>query len=866
MNERMVGPFRLMELRRSGLAGDVHVAWDTRLNQRVLVTLVPKLAPDGPGVAGRGFPDFIEAMRRLSGIRSPLLLLPTEFAPPTGHEAWYATEFAEATNLRALSASVRKLPWRQAAMIVHEVAAALAHAHARHIAHGQLSPERIYLERTGRVVIGGFDVLARVAFTDGGGGDVDLVEIFEQPQYVAPEGLLRRPPSVQGDVFSLGAVTFELLAGAPPFASGAEVLSHVQARRSAPDPPGVDDLPDAFRELIREMLATRADQRPVDAGVVRDRTGVLLKEFLIHDVRASLGAAFQRVPQVFGAEPLPDPGGAAADPVKPKKRSAKAKAKRSVAAEVAQAPGDEKRTAKQAVVQAKSGIPAELAVQLMTEPMSRTETTERSASSLAMWLLGAMLLGGAALAYGLFGDDWSAGTADEPGGVVAAQAPASAAAVAGAALDPSVPLAEAPSADPVERSKDKATALLSGGKAGLAETQLRLGLEEGGKGDPALLRLLAESLEQQGKLDQAVEAWLAADESEGPSATAGRLAAGFALARADRCDAALPLFAEIRARGVDSAEIFKLVGNCELMLGQDAAAVASLRAAVERDGDDVDSLLPLALALSNLGKGGEATQLLAKVLALDPDNAQAKRLTARVEAVSGDPLKALAALGADEAAGPPPAAGAGDLELAAFAAYRAGYYKEAADTYARAIEAAGDAATPGMLKNYAMAEEKAGRTADAAKAYARAMRAAPDDSELPYLLGRLEAARGRRDAAIALYDESLRKNPGQGSVRFELGVLQLEDGRNQSAAKTFGILAREQPRNLDVLQNLGKAQVEAGQQAEAVETFQRMAELRPDDPGPVLTAAALMQRLGREADATAALAEACRRGATEACQ
>lgn len=865
MNERMVGPFRLMELRRSGLAGDVYVAWDTRLNQRVLITLVPKLAPDGPGVAGRGFSHFIEAMRRLSGMRNPLLLLPTEFASPAGHEAWYATEFAEGTVLRALSGAVRKLPWRQVAMLIHEIAAALAHAHARHIAHGQLSPERIYLERTGRVVIGGFDVLARVAFADGGGSDIDLVEIFEHPQYVAPEGLLRRPPSVPGDVFSLGAMAFELLAGAPPFASGAEVLAHVQARRSAPDPPGVDDLPDAFRELIREMLATRADQRPVDAGAVRDRTGALLKEFLIHDVRASLGAAFQRIPQVFGAEPLPDPTGAAAESAKPKKKTAKAKAKRSAGAEAGQVAADGKRAAKQAPTHALSGIPAELAVQLMTEPMSRTETTERSASSAAMWLLGAMLLGGLALAYSLWGGDSWGGAGNERGGAAVAEGTALAPAAIEGALDPNVPLAQAPPSDPVERSKDKATVLLAGGKPSLAETQLRLGLDEGGKGDPALLMLLAESLEQQGKLDQAVEAWLAADATAGTAATAGRLAAGFALARANRCDAALPIFAETRARGLDSAEVFKLVGNCELTLGRDAEAVASLRSAVERDANDVDSLVPLALALSNLGKGEEAAKIFARVLEIDPDNAQAKRLTARLDAVSGDPLKALAALGAADGAEAAPTAGAGDLELAAFAAYRAGYYKQAAETYARAIEAAKDAATPGMLKNYAMAEDKAGRTADAAKAYAQAMRAAPEDPELPYLLGRLEAARGRRDEAIARYEESLVKGPGQAGVRFELGVLQLEDGRNQSAAKTFGLLAREQPQNVDVLQNLGKAQVQAGQQADAVTTFQRMAELRPDDPGPVLTAAALMQRLGREADAHAALEEACRRGATEVC-
>lgn len=861
MNERMVGPFRLMELRRSGLAGDVHVAWDTRLNQRVLVTLVPKLAPDGTGLAGRGFPHFIEAMRRLSGMRNPLLLLPTEFASPTAHEAWYATEFAEGPPLRALMTNTRKLPWRQVVMIVHEVASALAHAHARHIAHGQLNPERILLERTGRVVIGGFDVLARVAFADGGGANVELVEIFERPQYVAPEGLLRRPPAVPGDVFSLGVIAYEMLSGAPPFASGAEVLAHVQARRSAPDPPGIDDLPDSFRELLREMLATRADQRPPDASAVRDRTGALLKEFLIHDVRASLGAAFQRVPAVFGAEPLPEPAEPAAVAAKPKKKSAKAKAKPKAGADGVAASADGKRGGKDAANVTMAGVPAELAAQLMTEPMGRGETTERTASSTALWLLGGLAIAGALLAYGLFGDqliDRARTTA--PAATASAPRPPGASAN-DPALDPNVPLAQAPPDNPVDESKEKATVLLSNGKAGLAETQARLGLEQGGDGDPELLRLLAESLEQQGKLDQAVEAWLAADDADGSVATAGRLAAGFALARANRCDAALPVFAQARERGLDSAEVYKLAGNCELVMGKNAEAATSLRAALERDPDDVDSLVPLALALSNLGKGEEASQIFERVLELDPDNAQAKRVTARLDAVSGDPLKALAALG-DTAA---PETGAGDLELAGFAAYRAGDYARAAESYKSAIAQAGDAATPGMLKNYAMAEEKAGRTAEAAKAYARAIRAAPDDAELPYLLGRIEAARGRRGEAIELYEDSLAKAPGQSAVRFELGVLQLEDGRNQAAARTFAALAREQPGNVDVLQNLGKAQIEGGQSADAVATFERMAELRPDDPGPVLTAAALMQRMGRADDAQVALQEACRRGATEAC-
>ncbi|MCB9787744.1 MAG: tetratricopeptide repeat protein [Deltaproteobacteria bacterium] len=868
MNERMIGPFRLMELRRSSLAGDVHVAWDSRLNERVLVTVIPKLAPDGPGIAGRGFNHFIAAMRRLSGLRNPLLLLPTEFASPSGHEAWYATEFAEGVLLRELISRSRKLPWRQAAMILHEMAAALAPAHGRGIAHGQLSPDHALLERTGRVVLDGFDVLARVAFAEAeDGASVDLVEVFEQPQYVAPENLLLRPPSLLGDVFSLGAVAYEMLTGAPPFASGAAILAHVQARRSAPDPTNAEDLPAAFRELVREMLSARAEQRPADAAAVRDRVDRLLREFLIHDVRASLGASFQRMPGVFGRDPAtvgePEQG----SPPKTKARKPRSKKR----PEPDGGRGDGKPGGKGEAVAASGGIPSELAAQLMSEPMSRDETTERSASSMALWLIGAMLLAGAGLAYALYGDQLASpaerGAREGAGTVlVAAQATPPM-----QVLDPAIPLAEPPPEDPVEEGKYKAASLLRSGKDELAETQALLALDEGGQRDPELLRLLAASLAEQGKLDEAVRAWLAADDADGSSATQGHLDAGFALAKAERCDAALPIFEEAKGRGLDSARLYTLIGNCQLVLGRNEEAVGSLRSAVERAPEDLDGLLPLALALSNLGKGAEASRVYERVLAIDPDNPQARRVMTRLEAVSGDPLRALAALrenaeGDEAATGEVAGRGGGDLELEAFAAFRAGRYGQAIDAYRRAIEAAGEGVSPAMLKNYAVALEAAGKAGEAGAAYRRAMAAAPGDAELPYLLGRIRAAQGARGEAMALYEDALRKGPDQSKVRFELGVLQLEAGRNEAAAKSFGVLARQEPGNLDVLQNLGKAQIEAGQAAEAVATFERMAELRPDDPGPVLTAAALMQRMGRGEEASAALQEACRRGAQEACE
>ena len=275
----MLGPYRLMDLLSSGPSGDVYLAWDTRLNQRVRLTRVPQLSSGGPG-GGETYGAFLEVMRQLSDLRHPSITSPTDFSPPDAAEAWFVADHVEGTTLADLLVEQGRLEWRLGTMVLHEVAAAVAYAHGRDLAHGQLGPSRVLIDASARVHLVGFDVVARVLLQGAGSvAGVDLASIYDELAYLAPGALQRRPPEVGHDVFSLGILAFEMLTGRHPFASAMDILAHAQARRAAPDPGAeVGAIPLQLRRLVQEMLSPRVEARPSTAAEVRDAAALVLRQ------------------------------------------------------------------------------------------------------------------------------------------------------------------------------------------------------------------------------------------------------------------------------------------------------------------------------------------------------------------------------------------------------------------------------------------------------------------------------------------------------------------------------------------------------------------------------------------------------------
>ena len=170
------------------------------------------------------------------------------------------------------------LPWARAVAIAERVADVLTVAHEIQLVHRDLKPENLMLApATGpgspaRVVVVDFG-LAFIAGAEGPGmGRLTRTGLVAgTPNYLSPEqarGERVGPPS---DIYSLGCVLYEMLAGEPPFVANApaEVLSmHLympvpEVRAKAPD------TPDALAALVSEMLSKDAARRPPAAEVLR---------------------------------------------------------------------------------------------------------------------------------------------------------------------------------------------------------------------------------------------------------------------------------------------------------------------------------------------------------------------------------------------------------------------------------------------------------------------------------------------------------------------------------------------------------------------------------------------------------------------
>jgi serine/threonine-protein kinase len=162
-----------------------------------------------------------------------------------GTAVFVVTELVRGVSLRAVMEDGQVEP-RRALAIVRQVLEALDHAHARGVVHRDVKPENIMLADGGHperaddlVKVLDFGVAKLLDDTRALLGEGKLTrtdhEVFGSPYYVAPEPVLGRPVDARTDLYSVGVVLFELLAGRPPFdAPDPLVLLRMHATAQAP--------------------------------------------------------------------------------------------------------------------------------------------------------------------------------------------------------------------------------------------------------------------------------------------------------------------------------------------------------------------------------------------------------------------------------------------------------------------------------------------------------------------------------------------------------------------------------------------------------------------------------------------------------
>ncbi len=260
--------FSIVEFIAAGGFAEVYRAHDQRLDVDVVVkVLKPRLA-DPPTV--RRFRDEALSIAKLQRPTAhPNIIDVLDVGDSHGYH-WLAMRLLHGETL-ADRMQRGALALSEAIRVIGGVAAALDHAHSRSLIHRDVKPSNIFLTDDGGVVLMDFG-LVREQHNPAG---TATTSIIGTPQYMSPEQIKGEGLSHRSDIYSLGHVCYELIAGQPafPYASGNtwQVLEH-QVKDDPPPLVQPDGTPvaDAVQAVVGKALAKAPGDRWPKAGAMAD--------------------------------------------------------------------------------------------------------------------------------------------------------------------------------------------------------------------------------------------------------------------------------------------------------------------------------------------------------------------------------------------------------------------------------------------------------------------------------------------------------------------------------------------------------------------------------------------------------------------
>ena len=263
---RRIGDFLVRRLIGEGGMGKVYEA-EERLSRRRVALKVLR-SELSRSEAGRR--QFVNEMAILASLDDPHVVRCLHCTEVDG-ELVMALEYLEGETLRERMIRSGPLSWDEVVAIAWQIAAALQAAHRgeQPIIHRDLKPENVMLIESGRVKVMDFGIAKIVQAVAG-----HTTHSVGTLQYMSPEQIDARPLTPRSDLYALGLVMWEMLAGRPPFESESpRVLLDKLCTEPAPQLPAEArrGLPRGVEQLIHQLLEKSAEDRPADAAEVLER-------------------------------------------------------------------------------------------------------------------------------------------------------------------------------------------------------------------------------------------------------------------------------------------------------------------------------------------------------------------------------------------------------------------------------------------------------------------------------------------------------------------------------------------------------------------------------------------------------------------
>ena len=252
--EERIGRYVLQGRIGSGSTGTVYLAADPDLGRLVAVKqLAARLAGD---------PDFLRRFRdeatTMGRLNHPNCVKVFDFFEEHGN-SYLVAEYVDGASLREVLKQAKELTPRQALGVLKGALLGLAHAHSLGLVHRDIKPENLLCDREGT------SKLADFGLTTSSAGQENPSQ--GSPLYMSPEQVEGGPVDQRSDIYSCGAVLFELLTGRAPFVADSPLaVMRMHTAEPLPDPRRVSPgLPAAVAKLVISAMAKGPGDRPQSA-------------------------------------------------------------------------------------------------------------------------------------------------------------------------------------------------------------------------------------------------------------------------------------------------------------------------------------------------------------------------------------------------------------------------------------------------------------------------------------------------------------------------------------------------------------------------------------------------------------------------
>jgi serine/threonine-protein kinase len=249
-----IGNFKIHSILGMGGMGVIYKATQEPLNRQVALKVLLPSTAHGEEATKR----FELEAKAISMLQHQNIVSLYEFGRD-GEYLYFAMQYVDGEDLGKKVARKKHMPYGEVIDIAKQICRGLRYAHEKNIAHRDIKPQNILLDKEGKVLISDFGIARIFSNTH-----ITLTGVaVGTPEYMSPEQAEGKEPDAQTDVYSLGIVLYEMVTHQPPFTGENAVAIAYKQVHELPVPPSVrrKDIPKRLELIILKALKKDKNER-----------------------------------------------------------------------------------------------------------------------------------------------------------------------------------------------------------------------------------------------------------------------------------------------------------------------------------------------------------------------------------------------------------------------------------------------------------------------------------------------------------------------------------------------------------------------------------------------------------------------------